>query len=177
MKNFILTSLLVTILCSCNNSEAIRIAENTFVLNDRVFSVIDNEITELANLKEDTISKTMKPDHKSFGEVPLDFISEGAIIELSGVFRGNVLFVKMKLYGMNDLREKYSGNGLSINLKDEYGFNLKTLEISKGEMVRVVGYDKETSHFVYDGFVPMNAEIYRAISEYDISSSLSRNNW
>lgn len=94
MKKIFLTSLLASIICSCNNSEAIPISETTFVLNDRVYSVIDNEITELANLKEDTISKTFKPDHKVFGEASLDFVKNGASTELSGVFRGNVLSSK-----------------------------------------------------------------------------------
>jgi hypothetical protein len=177
MKKIIFVLLVAISIYSCNNSEAIPIADNTFVLNNRVYTVINNEITELADLEEDTIPKTLKPDLKTFGETSIAFVKTGASTELSGVYRGNVLFVKMELYGMNDLREKYSGNGLSVNLKDEYGFNLKTINIDKGEMIRVIGVDNKTSHFVYNGGIPLNAEVYKAIEDYDISSSLNRKNW
>lgn len=83
----------------------------------------------------------------------------------------------MKLYGLNDLRDKYRGNGLSINFKDEYGFNLKTLDIHKEEMTRIISMDKQTSHFEFHGNVSLNAEVYKAIEDYDISSSLTRKNW
>lgn len=177
MKNLLFIILFGSSIVSCKKSETIPIADNTFVFDNRVYKVIDNEITELANLDEDTISKSLKPDHKIFDMVSIGFVKKGATTDLSGVYRGDMLFLKMKLEGINDLRENYSGSGISINLKDEYGFNLKTLDIQKEEIIRIVDNDNQTSHFEYHGNVPLSAEVYKAIKNYDISSSLTRNNW
>src|SRR5690625_5469551 len=53
------------------------------------------------------------------------------ISDLMAVYRGDVLYFKMDLKGMNDLREKYSGGGLAINFLDEYGFQIHSTTVEK----------------------------------------------
>lgn len=161
---------------SCNNSGAIPIADNTFVHNERVYKVIDNEITELANLDNDSISKSevLNPNLKSYGETSLGFVKQGASAELKAVYRGDQLFYKLRLVGINDLRSSYSSGGLSINLIDEYNFQLHTLPIDKNQMIAVVDENGDTSYFEYNGKVQMSSEVYKAIENFSISSYLRK---
>lgn len=162
------------LLISCNNSGAIPIAENTFVHNERVYKVIDNELTELADLDEDSISKSevLNPNLKDYGKRDLSFVKNGAYVLLSGVYRGDQLFCKLELHGINDLRNSYSSGGFSINLMDEYDFQLNTIPIDKKEMTQIIGGDGEVSHFEYNGKLQMSSEVYKAIKSYSVSSYL-----
>jgi hypothetical protein len=90
------------------------------------------------------------------------------------VYRGDVLYFKMDLNGMNDLREKYSGGGLTINFLDEYGFQLHSTTVEMSELIRIVGYNNETMNFEYNGKTQMSSEVYRAISSYSVSSFLRK---
>ncbi|GGG23168.1 hypothetical protein [Christiangramia forsetii] len=161
---------------SCNNSNAIPIADNTFVLNEKVYKVIDNEITELANLNNDSISKSevLNPNLKSYGETSLGYVKYGASAELKAVYRGDQLFFKLRLDGINDLRSSYSGGGFSINLTDEYDFQLHTIPVDKNEMIAVVDENGDPTYFEYNGKAQMSSEVYKAIKDFSVSSYLRK---
>jgi hypothetical protein len=179
MKRISFTIAFITALTSCSDikTETILIGENTFVHQEKVFRIIDNEITELGNLKSESITKSavLNPKLKDYGTIELDYVlKEGASTDLMAVYRGDVLYFKMDLNGMNDLREKYSGGGLTINFLDEYGFQLHSTTVEMSELIRIVGYNNETMNFEYNGKTQMSSEVYRAISSYSVSSFLRK---
>ncbi len=176
MKRIAFTIAVITALISCSDmkTETIQIGENTFVHQEKVFRIIDNEITELGNLKSDSITKSavLNPKLKDYGTFELDYVIEGASTDLMAVYRGDVLYFKMDLKGMNDLREKYSGGGLAINFLDEYGFQIHSTTVEMSELIRIVGYNNETMNFEYNGKTQMSSEVYRAIASYSVTSFL-----
>ena len=162
--------------CSDMKTETIQVGENTFVHNEKVYRIIDNEITELGNLLTDSLSKSivLNPNLKEYGELELDYIKEGANSTLNAVYRGDILYYKMEIEGLNDLREKYSDGGLTINFEDEYDFQIHSTTLEINELVRIVDSNNKTVMFQYNGKTQMSSEVYRAISRYSVSSFLRK---
>ena len=175
-KKLILSLLLITLFTSCGDIKAdtIQIGENTFVRKEKVYRIIDNEITELGDFKTDSITKStvLNPKLKNYGENALDYIRKGANSKLTAVYRGDILYFKMDIEGLNDLREKYYGGGISINFLDEYGFQIHITSIEMNELIRIVDKDNKTVRFEYNGKTKMSSEVSKAISTYSVSSSL-----
>ena len=178
MKNLSTVIFLIASACSNIKPETIKIGENTFVHEDRVFRIIDNEITELGSLSSDTLSKSavLDPKLRTFGTHSFGYVKEGASTQLLAVYRGDVLYYRLDLHGLNDLRDNYSGGGLAINLLDEFGFQIHSINIDKSELIRILDENHETSHFEYNGKEKMSNEISQAISDYSVSSYL-RKGW
>lgn len=178
MKRLILGVSMIALLTSCEEMEpkTTQVGENTFVHNAKVFRIIDNEITELGNLKTDTITKStvLNPRLKDYGKHDLNYVKKGASSDLTAVYRGDVLYFKMKIQGLNNLRDKYIGGGLSINFLDKYGFQIHRTNVELNELVRIVGPNNETRHFEYNGKTKMSSEVYKAISIYSVSSFLRK---
>ncbi|MCB0501530.1 MAG: hypothetical protein KDD32_02520 [Bacteroidetes bacterium] len=177
MKNIILTILLIAIgLTSCINpsSKTVQIGENTFVHNDKVYRIIDNQITELGNMESDSITKStvLNPNLKFYGEYDLDYVKRGASTDMSAVYRGDVLYFKLDVEGLNDLHDNYYGGGLTINFLDDYNFQIHSIFIEISDLTRIVDSNNSTLHFEYNGKTQMSAEVYKAISDYSVSSSL-----
>ncbi len=176
MKKIILISILIAILSSCTGgkNDTIQVGENTFVHQEKVFRIIDNEITELGNLEVDTITKStvLNPKIKNYGTKELDYVKVGASANLKAVYRGDLLYFKMDLEGLNDLRKRYDGGGISINFLDKFGFQIHSTTIKMNELIRIVGDNNETIKFQYNGKTQMSSEVYKAISVYSISSFL-----
>ena len=111
--------ILFALLASCDlpDKNTVRIGENTFIHNEIVYRIIDNEITELGTLKSDTITKSMvlSPRLKNYGSNSLDFVKIGAHTQLTAVYRGDILYFNFRLSGLNDLREKYRDGHLTIS--------------------------------------------------------------
>ena len=125
-------------------------------------------------MKSDSISKStvLSPKLKEYGDIELDYVKKGASSTLTAVYRGDILYFKMELEGLNDLREKYSGGGLAINFVDEYDFQIHSTTVKMNELIRIVGSNNETMMFQYNGKTQMSSEVYRAISRYSVSSFL-----
>lgn len=174
--SFLIGFISILISCSDKGTETTQIGENTFVHHEKVYRIIDNEITELGNLKSDSISKStvLNPKHKNYGSIDLDYVKRGASTDLTAVYRGDVLYFKMNLEGMNDLRKEYNGGGLSINFLDKYGFQIHSSTVEMNELIRIVEDNNITIRFEYNGKTNMSSEVYRAISDYSISSFLSK---
>ena len=162
--------------CQSNKNKAVQVGDNAFIHDNKVYKIIDNQVTLLQDMENDTIAKSsiLEPKMKMFQPDTLDFIKEGARAFLTGVYRGDQFYFTLRIGGFNNLREDYHSGGLTINLKDQYGFNLHSIEAGVDDFVRVVNENDETRFFSYDGKTQMNSHIFRAIDDYSISSSLGK---
>lgn len=160
--------------CQSNKNKAVQVGDNAFIHDNKVYKIIDNQVTMLQDMDNDTIAKSsiLEPKMKMFERDTLDFIKKGASALLTGVYRGDQFYFTLRIDGFNNLREDYHSGGLTINLKDQYGFNLHSIEAGVGDFVRIVNENDETRYFSYDGTTQMNSHIFRAIDDYSISSSL-----
>lgn len=180
MKKVIFFCLSSVLICSC--TETVQIGENTFVHNRSVYRVIDNEVTKLGSMESDSISQSavLNPELKDYGFRDLSYIRQDVSANLSAVYRGDILYFKLDLLGLNDLRDRYTGGGLSINFLDEFGFQIHSTTIEMSQLTRILGNDNETLNFEYNGKTQMSSEVYRAITEYSVFSFLrekSQFNW
>jgi hypothetical protein len=164
------------LMISCNDHRpaTIQIGENTFVHKDKVYRIIDNQITELGSLESDSISKStvLDPKLKNYNDYALDFVAHGAYTHMTAVYRGDVLYFNLRVNGLNNLRDKYRGGNLTINFIDEYGFEIGSTEVGIGDLTQILGSGKETLRFEYNGRSKMSSEMYKSIYTYSVSSSL-----
>jgi len=160
-------------LFSCANNNT-QIAENTFIHNDKVYKIIDNELREIGDLSARDIKKfeVLKPKQRDLGEYSLAFVKQGASANLKTLYRGNYLYFSLKLYGLNDLQENFRVGALSIQFRDEYGFILHSAGISANDLVKVVNDQGAVEYYVYNGKTEMSTDINSAINSYDVSSSI-----
>jgi hypothetical protein len=165
--------ILTTALFSCRH-DTIHIGENTFVHNEKVYRIIDNQITDLGTLDVDSIvkSRVVNSVLRDFGRNEMDHVRKGAYSELRAVYRGDVLYFKIGIYGLNDLRERYAGGALILNLQDQYGFQIHTFVVQATELTRIVGDSNKTLYYEYNGKTQMSSEVNQAISTYSVASSL-----
>ncbi len=161
---------------SCTNSKTTEIGENTFVHNDKVYRIIDNEVREIGDLNAKDIKKleVFKPNQRDLGTTSLSFVKPGATTALKALYRGNLLYYSLAVAGLNDMKENYSNGAFTINFKDEFGFILHSVEIPRDEMVGMVGDDGKVMYFHYDGKTEMSTEINAAIKSYDVASSVNK---
>lgn len=175
MKPYLKTTLflLSCTLISCANNNT-QIAENTFVHNDKVYKIIDNELREIGDLSAKDIKKleVLKPKQRDMGEFSLAFVRQGASANLKTLYRGNYLYFSLKIYGLNDLQESFRGGALSIQFRDEYGFILHSTGISLNDLIKVVNDQGNAEYFVYNGKTEMSTDINSAINSFDVSSSI-----
>jgi hypothetical protein len=164
---------LTVLLFSCHH-DTIHIGENTFVHNEKVYRVIDNQITDLGTLDSDSIVKSIVVNSvlRDFGKNEMDYVRKSAYSELRAVYRGDVLYFKIGIYGLNDIRERYTGGALIINLQDTYGFQIHTFPVQISELTRIVGDNNKTLYYEYNGKTQMSSEVNQAISTYSVASSL-----
>lgn len=150
------------------------VGDNTFVHDNKVYRIIDSEITELGNLQKDifTRSEVLNSKLRDFGENKMDFVKAGAYTSLNAVYRGDILYFKLELYKLNDLRSNYRSGGLTINFLDEFGFILHETYVANSDMMRIIGFNNETDHFEFNGKSQMSSEVYSSITNYSVSSSL-----
>jgi len=175
MKPYLKTTLflLSCTLISCANNNT-QIAENTFIHNDKVYKIIDNELREIGDLGAKDIKKfeVLKPKQRDMGEYSLAFVKQGANANLKALYRGNFLYFSLKIYGINDLQDNFRGGALSIQFRDEYGFILHSTNMSVSDLVKVVNDQGSVEYFVYNGKTEMSTDINSAIYSFDVSSSI-----
>lgn len=172
-KTYIVIVFLVFAICGCRH-DTIHIGDNTFVHNEKVYRVIDNQITDLGTLDVDSIvkSRVVNSVLRDFGRYEMDHVRKAAYSELRAVYRGDVLYFKIGIYGLNDLRERYAGGALILNLQDQYGFQIHTFVVQTTELTRIVGDNNKTLYYEYNGKTQMSSEVNQAISRYSVASSL-----
>lgn len=179
LKKVVLVFFIFTaVSCSNESSRTVQIGENTFIYKSKVYRIIDSEITELGSLKSDSISKSIvtNPPLKNYGNYSMDYVRRDANSRLEAVYRGDVLYFKVGIYGLNDLRERYSRGALTLNFLDSYGFQIHSIEIPISSLIGIVDANNEIVNFEFNGKAQMSSEIYRAIDSYSFSSSLQKKN-
>lgn len=171
-----ISCLLIFITACRQKVETIQIGENTFVHQEKVFRVIENQITELGNLNSDSLAKStvLSQKLKDFGRYNMDYVKPGAATLLSGVYRGDIFYFRAEVFGLNDLTERYSGGGLTFDFLDEFGFQIQTITVLQNELTRIVGDNDKTLYFQYYGKTQMSSEVYRSLASYSVSSSLRK---
>lgn len=165
-----------TVITSCSSKTPTQIAENTFIQDNKIYKVIDNEVREIADLNADNIKKfeVSKPKQRDLGVSTLSFVKQGAETSLKALYRGNYLYYSLKITGINDLRENYSDGRFSIEFVDEFGFILHSTEVSTGELTRIMDSNGSVQYFEYNGKTEMSTEINSAIKTYNMTASLRK---
>jgi hypothetical protein len=171
-SKIILITLFAGIISACGSKETTQIAENTFVHNEKVFKIVGNEVSQIGDLS--TEIEITKPTKKNLGNSSLSFIKAGAATKLEGLYRGNILYFKLNIIGLNDLRE-YNGGVFTVNFKDEFDFILQQTIIPSNELTSILDGNNQISYYEYNGKTEMSTEINKAIKTYDISSSVRIN--
>ena len=158
---------------SCHN-KATQVAENTFVYNGKVYKLVDNELTWVADLSDKSIRKfeVMKPHHDSLKTADLSFVKSGARATMETLYRGNFLYFKLKVEGINDLRENFYPGEFDVDFEDEYGFILHSTEIPTNELTAVLDYDNKVNYFEYNGKTEMSTEISTSIKSFSVRSTV-----
>jgi hypothetical protein len=173
------TVILLLASASCAKPDTIvQVGENTFSYQEKIYRIIDNEITELGSLRSDSIPRTemLSPTPKNFGSHNMDYIKSGAKFSLVAVYRGDMLYYMLELRGLNNLRDDYSAGSFTLSLVDEYGFQIHAIEIPTSELVRIVGEQNATMYYQYNGKTQMSAEMHKAITQFSVSSSIRKKN-
>jgi hypothetical protein len=169
--------LLLLYLTGCQNDKATQIAENTFIYKTKVYKLIDNELTEVAELDTKRIRKfeILKPQTKSLGTIALSYVKSGASARLEALYRGNYLYFKLYIEGLNDLKENYSPGKFTIEFVDEFGFFLHSTEVPTGDLVGMIGGDNKIDHFEFNGKTEMSTEINSSIKTFSVSAAINKN--
>ena len=166
-------SLFAGLISACGSKETTKIAENTFVHKDKVYKIVGNELSEIADLT--TEFEISKPTKKDLGNADISYIKAGATTQINALSRGNFLYFKFKINGINDLRDNYTTGEFTVNFKDEFDFILHQAVIPTNELTGVVDQNNQISYFIYNGKTEMSTEINKAIKSYDVSSGVRIN--
>jgi hypothetical protein len=169
-----LTFFLIVFLMGCQNDKATQIAENTFVFKTKVYKLVDNELTEVADFDTKKIRKfeILKPQTKTLGTISLSYVKSGAIAKLDALYRGNYLYFKLTIEGLNNLKENYAPGKFTIEFVDEFGFNLHSTEIPTSDLIGMVGDDNKVIQFEFNGKTEMSTEINSAIKTFSLTAAI-----
>ncbi len=172
-KNILFLTLAISF-ASCKENSTTQVSENTFVYKDKVYKVIGNQLTELADLNSKNIIKldSLKPKQIHLGEYSLSYIKEDASANLDALYRGNYFYFKLSITNFNDLRESYMPGRFTINFEDEYGFTLNSIDVLNSDLIGILDDNKKVGYFEYYGKIEMNSDITSAIKSYRISSTI-----
>jgi hypothetical protein len=154
----------------------VAIGENSFVYNQKVYKVINNELLQIGDLNDTAIRKLKisNSELKDLGATTLDFIKANAEAKVSSLYRGNFLYYKIILIGINDLKENYRPGKFTIDFRDEYGFSITSVSIYTSDIIGgVIG--GKVVEYEYYGKIEMNQDIQTSIKSYDISSTVAKN--
>jgi hypothetical protein len=163
---------------ACSSNKTTQVAENTFVYNNKVYKIIDNEIREIGNLNADTIKKfeVFRAKKLDLGSYDLSYVKAGATVSVKTLYRGNYLYYSVDILGFNNMKDGYSTGQFTLNFKDEFGFDLHSVEIPLGELVGSVDGNGKILFYHYNGKTEMSTDINSAIKTYSVSSSVKNPN-
>jgi len=178
-KRFIIV-FAIPLLIGCNgnskssNSKATPVGENTFVYNGKLYKLLNNELLQISNLDSSRIRKLeiSKPTLKNLGDASIDYIKKGASGTIKSVYRGNFLYFRLRLDGINDLKENYYPGKFTVEFLDEYGFVINAIDILTSELVGEMNEDGKIQTYEYNGKIEISIEAEAAISKCSISSTV-----
>jgi hypothetical protein len=183
--NIFFTLLAIMIGCTCcrdndelrndvSKNKPVPIGDNSFVFNEKIYRIINNELLQIGDLNDTSIRrlKISSSELKNLGTSSLSFIKEGSTTKITSVYRGNYLYFKLALFGLNDLRDNFSPGNFTIEFMDSYDFTIYSSIISTSEMIRIIDSDGKTDHFEYNGKIEISMDAQAAITTYNISSSV-----
>jgi hypothetical protein len=173
-------ALVISILMGCKSEpkpagdKAIPIGEGTFIYKEKVFKLLNNELLQISDLDSSHIRnlEISKPALKYLGEASIDFVKKGASGNISSVYRGNYLYFRLRLNGINDLKESFYPGMFIVEFLDEYGFVINSIDIQTSDLIRTIGEDGTTDSYEYNGKIELSIEAETAISKYSISSTV-----
>jgi hypothetical protein len=153
---------------------AIPIGEGTFIYKRIVYKLLNNELLQISDLDSPHIRKLeiSKPALKYLGEASIDFVKKGASGNISSVYRGNYLYFRLRLHGINDLKDNFYPGNFTIEFLDEFGFVINSIDVQTSELIREVGDDGTTDSYEYNGKMELSKEAETAISSCSITSSV-----
>jgi hypothetical protein len=98
---------------------------------------LNNELLQISNLDSSRIRKLeiSKPTLKDLGDATVDYIKKGASASVKSVYRGNFLFFRLRLDGINDLKENYYPGKFTVEFLDEYGFEINAMDVLTSDLV------------------------------------------
>jgi hypothetical protein len=171
----IISTFCISIGCK-EQGDITNLGEKTFIYKTKIYQLIDNELIQIADLSKDDIRvhNLNDPEIKNLDSSSLSFVKKGAYARLNVLYRGNFLYYKLLVEGINDLRENYYPGELTISLRDEYGFILHSTEIQSKDMVAVLDDSNSIDHFEFNGKTEINAIINSAISSFGASTTITR---
>ncbi|MFB9843992.1 hypothetical protein [Mucilaginibacter ginsenosidivorans] len=174
IKVLFLVSATLLFITSCSNNTDTQIGDNTFIHRGKIYKLIDNELREIGDLDSRNIKKfeVFKPNLRDLGTTNLDYVKTGATTAMKTLYRGNFLYFKFYLYGLNDLRDNYNRGAFTVSFLDEHDFRLHSTEIPVSDLVGIVGDDRKPEYFEFNGKTEMSTDISSAIKSYEVESSV-----
>ncbi len=170
-SKIILITLIAGLLSACGGKETTQIGENTFVHNEKVFKIVGNEVSQIGDLS--TEIELTKPIKQNLGTASLSYIKADATTKLESLYRGNILYFKLNIFGLNDLRN-YNSGVFTVDFKDEFDFILHQTVIPANELTSVLDDNNQISYFEYNGKTEMSSEINKAIKSYSVGSNVGK---
>lgn len=166
-------------LASCGAPTTTQIAENTFVHKNKIYKMIDNEVTEVGDLTSDSIRSlgVLKPVKKDLGMSTLNYVKRGAAARLNALYRGNYLYYHIIITGINDLKDNFRSGQFTVDFQDEFGFNLHTVEIPSNLLTGIVDDSGEIQYFEFKNRFEISTDINKAIRTIAVSSSVRRGDY
>lgn len=165
----------ILVISSCSQPQTTQVADGTFVHNQKVYKIVDNELTLIGDLTSDSIREfqVTEPEKREFGEDDINFVKDGASVNLDALYRGTTLYYNFNLSGFNDLKENYNSGHFILQFFDEHGFILHSTVIATEDLTGMVGADQATVEgYSSHGKTEMSIDIYKAISDYSVSSTV-----
>ncbi|HEY1872074.1 MAG TPA: hypothetical protein VGG71_13515 [Chitinophagaceae bacterium] len=156
-------------------SNPIPVGENSFVYDNKVYKIINNELLQIGNLNDTSIRKLRisSSELKDLGKSSLSYIKPNGEAMISSVYRGNFLYFKFLLTGIDDLKTNYKPGTFSVQFMDEFGFTIFSKEISTNEMIANVS-DGEIAYFEYDGKIELSLDAQASITTFNVSSNVTK---
>jgi hypothetical protein len=172
----LLLSISSTLFFSCHRpNNTTQIGDNTFVHNDKIYRIIDNQIREIGDLNASDIKKfeVLKPVQRDLGTHPISQLKIGASVSLKALYRGNFLYYGLRINNLNDLRENYNDGDLNIVFVDEYGFEMHSTTIDAHDLTGDLGENGVINYLYYNGKTEMSTDINSAIKDFQITTRIS----
>ena len=176
----LITSFIIFCIIGCNDDpktsrpQPTAVGENTFVYKGKLYKLLNNELLQISNLDSSPIRKLeiSKPTLKDLGDASIDYIKKGASARVKSVYRGNFLYFRLRLDGINDLKENYYPGKFTVEFLDEYGFEINAMDVLTSDLVGEMDDYGKIETYTFNGKMEISIEAEAAISKVSIASTV-----